>query len=493
MKKIKTLCGLMVALVVMLNAMLGGHLVVQAAETTSQEERTGYKQLICIDMEEEAEQSQEVILKYDKYKGSKWDKYSSDYFYKQLRTEEKILYDALYEVCMAYLTTSVDAIQEDGKPTGWMEKVTVPSGITKAETEKIVQLFYTNNPQFYFINEYYGYGGESIFLGIYSDFVSGAVRATATDQLFSKIDSWTTQMKNENTRLDQEKKAHDLIIENTLYQFGKYNQSCAGVFIEGKSVCAGYAEAFALLCNGVGIPTISVTSAEHEWNLIELYGEWYNVDCTWDDGNPGCYDIYFNKSDATINDAAHTIESIWNNFTMPKCMSDTVTMKGTYWEGRRCYVDGQPQSNVFYAPIRENPDMKWYYFAYSTDDISAGTKAYEYRTGWLRDEKNGKLHFAFPENGLLMADMWSSDSKYYFKSLDLAIGKFVANDGYTYFSYSEKAVINGKQVTGVVQSGWVIDEVTGDLYYCFPENNRMARGIQLGNYKFADSGKCLNP
>ena len=104
-----------------------------------------------------------------------------------------------------------------------------------------------------------------------------------------------------------------------------------------------------------------------------------------------------------------------------------------------------------------------------------------------------RLHFAFPENGLLMANMWSSDHKYYFDGLDLAIGKFVANDGYTYFSYGENAVINGQHVTGIVQSGWVMDEQTGDLYFCFPENCRMARGITLGKYVFDESGKCLNP
>ncbi|MEG0961852.1 MAG: DUF5722 domain-containing protein [Lachnospiraceae bacterium] len=164
-----------------------------------------------------------------------------------------------------------------------------------------------------------------------------------------------------------------------------------------------------------------------------------------------------------------------------------------YWEGKTYYVDGKKQSNVFLALTRENPDIQWYYFAYTTDDINAGTKAYEIRTGWLRDEKTGKLHFAFPENGLLMANMWSNDNKYYFDGLDLAIGKFVTKEGFTYFSYSENATINGQKVTGIVQSGWVIDENTGDLYFCFPENNRMARGIQLGKYVFADNGKCLNP
>lgn len=165
----------------------------------------------------------------------------------------------------------------------------------------------------------------------------------------------------------------------------------------------------------------------------------------------------------------------------------------SYWDGDTFYVKGEPQSNVFFAPTKEDPSTSWYYFAYSTADTSAGTAAYEIRTGWLRDEKTGKLHFAFPENGLLMANMWSNDHKYYFDGLDLAIGKFVADDGYTYFSYSENATIHGEKVTGVVQSGWVMDEQTGDLYYCFPENNKMAMGITLGRYVFDDTGKCLNP
>ena len=45
------------------------------------------------------------------------------------------------------------------------------------------------------------------------------------------------------------------------------------------------------IANDVGvdpeIPAITVTSDDHEWNEVYLEGNWYIVDATWDDGDPG--------------------------------------------------------------------------------------------------------------------------------------------------------------------------------------------------------------
>ena len=60
-----------------------------------------------------------------------------------------------------------------------------------------------------------------------------------------------------------------------------------GVFVDKKAICGGYSKAFSYLCDKVGIETITVTGdadgEAHMWNMVKLDGEWYNVDCTWDD------------------------------------------------------------------------------------------------------------------------------------------------------------------------------------------------------------------
>ena len=52
-------------------------------------------------------------------------------------------------------------------------------------------------------------------------------------------------------------------------------------------VCEGYAEAFKILCNQLGIPCVLVTGnangEAHAWNYTKVGGSWYGVDVTWND------------------------------------------------------------------------------------------------------------------------------------------------------------------------------------------------------------------
>ncbi len=63
------------------------------------------------------------------------------------------------------------------------------------------------------------------------------------------------------------------------------------VFVKGKALCVGYTLAFSYLCDKIGIPNIPVFSDDHIWNMVELDGKWYYVDCTWDElleNQPNC-------------------------------------------------------------------------------------------------------------------------------------------------------------------------------------------------------------
>ena len=68
---------------------------------------------------------------------------------------------------------------------------------------------------------------------------------------------------------------------------GENIHSAYGALFAGQAVCDGYAEAFLLLCKCAEIPCIFVTGTAagqaHAWNLVQLGGQWYHVDCAWDD------------------------------------------------------------------------------------------------------------------------------------------------------------------------------------------------------------------
>ena len=104
------------------------------------------------------------------------------------------------------------------------------------------------------------------------------------------------------SQLSQYKKIkaiNDWICDNVRYDYfhvdyeedGKchnlYVHSAASGFIDGHTVCSGYALMFYRLCAEAGIKAryiTSIPSQNHAWNIVELDGVYYNVDCTWDDG-----------------------------------------------------------------------------------------------------------------------------------------------------------------------------------------------------------------
>ena len=89
---------------------------------------------------------------------------------------------------------------------------------------------------------------------------------------------------------------HDYLVRNFAYDYdGLKTETATGKtvavrdaynFFKGKvGVCQAYMLALIALCDEVGIPCLPVTSDEmsHAWNLVQLDGEWYHVDITWDD------------------------------------------------------------------------------------------------------------------------------------------------------------------------------------------------------------------
>jgi transglutaminase/protease-like cytokinesis protein 3 len=81
-----------------------------------------------------------------------------------------------------------------------------------------------------------------------------------------------------------ESKASTFVVINTL--------------IEGKGVCEGYSDAFWMLMDILNIDCQCVYGGgNHEWNIVKIDGEWYNIDVTWNDG---LRNKYFLISDAKL-------------------------------------------------------------------------------------------------------------------------------------------------------------------------------------------------
>lgn len=309
---------------------------------------------IALDEETAEGEETEDISKSSAVYNNDWEKYGSYYFYNQLSTDEKAFWDALNKVCLKYMTTQADATKYNyGGTLYYYVDVVFSNALSLTDMNDVYQIFRYSNPQYYFLKGAYfktqrSNGAYGIAPCVYPAFAAGASRAGETGKVQSQAAAWQSQIDACATDAEKVKLIHDLVVSkveynHTLYNTGfanedkEYSQSAYSVFCTDLTVCAGYAQAFEMMCNGSGIDAVSVTSADHEWNKVRINDSWYNVDCTWDDVNDGISYYYFERSDYFYDTdpmdvyKSHTEESIWDGY-LPVCAIDTgatSTVSGT--------------------------------------------------------------------------------------------------------------------------------------------------------------------
>ena len=112
------------------------------------------------------------------------------------------------------------------------------------------------------------------------------------EQLYAETETWVSQyaLVPDDVYLLL---AHDALIRRCRYDAeANVSHTAYGAWIGGAAVCDGYAAAFCRLAEKRGIPCLTVRGAvleeegswiAHAWNLVQLSGAWYHIDCTWDD------------------------------------------------------------------------------------------------------------------------------------------------------------------------------------------------------------------
>lgn len=133
---------------------------------------------------------------------------------------------------------------------------------------------------------------------------------------------------------EKEKAVHDWIIAHVEYDPAavehpltlkdpvENHENPIGALIGGGAICYGYSSTFQLFMDALDIPCITVDGMAynedeaHSWNLVELDGQWYYVDVTWDDpmGAQPSY-TYFNVPAAVLE--AHG-PHIWDSAGLPE-------------------------------------------------------------------------------------------------------------------------------------------------------------------------------
>ena len=122
-------------------------------------------------------------------------------------------------------------------------------------------------------------------------------------------------------------KLHDDLAERVVYMETTNAHNAYGALVNGKCVCEGYARAYQILLNRLGIPCLTVPGVgttskgdePHAWNMLCIDGSWVQTDVTWDDGTP-VFHYYYNCTDAQILQD-HTQDGL--PYDLPACTDDS--------------------------------------------------------------------------------------------------------------------------------------------------------------------------
>lgn len=122
------------------------------------------------------------------------------------------------------------------------------------------------------------------------------------------------------TDLERIRTVYEWVIRNITYdQF--YARHGGYHALKGKAVCQGYALLLYRMLEGLGFKNIIVSGGNHMWNMVELEGNWYHLDATYDDLQEGIIMkkhhlnyANFLKSDSDMEKTEHK----WDQGTYPR-------------------------------------------------------------------------------------------------------------------------------------------------------------------------------
>lgn len=129
---------------------------------------------------------------------------------------------------------------------------------------------------------------------------------------------------------------HDWLLDQLEYDKSLKWSSAESALTRGLGTCQAYESAYAKLLTAAGIENAETrdTYDGHTWNAVKLDGEWYQVDCTWDDTSDNFYGdldqrhLYFCLTDGLMAIAHPGHEKI---YSADGYITRSTTLKNNYF------------------------------------------------------------------------------------------------------------------------------------------------------------------
>ena len=243
---------------------------------------------------------------------------------------------------------------------GYMNLKDFTVNLSRDELDYMFNCVLYDNPGIFWVGSSYSFSKSPMGIFVEPDYRCTAEEITVkSNELKSAVDKITAQSGTDSSDYGKEKFFHDYICKNTVYDlstYDKFGDTAYSVLIDGKAICEGYARAFKMLLDSVGIYSYLVVGKTenddgktegHMWNVVSVDGELYHVDLTWDDcdGELGemTY-LYFNMTDADIRMADFCAAGINDDLILEMRFSDdnaykTVKTKALNNETDRAFFD----------------------------------------------------------------------------------------------------------------------------------------------------------
>ncbi|WP_298481959.1 leucine-rich repeat protein [uncultured Ruminococcus sp.] len=239
------------------------------------------------------------------------DCYASYAGYHALDSDQQKIYNKLKEAAHTFYTGTDDAqsiTYSGGSMAYFAAASNSSSALTAEDIAEVVSMFRSDNPIYFFVGSYMLYSTTTSFSGttyinkVYvscmEEYTDGTVRQEERAVLENTISAVQDSMTDCTTALEYATAAHDWISDTITYAYDESGNpeesmtahSIIGVFDPAydRAVCEGYAKAFQLLLNAVGVENYYVVGlgngGGHAWNMARMDdGFFYYFDVTWDD------------------------------------------------------------------------------------------------------------------------------------------------------------------------------------------------------------------
>ena len=231
------------------------------------------------------------------------------YFYNQLDEKSRIIYRA-FESNKEQMKTGTYQIELG---TSFSDILSQSNGQEKLGEyyQSAIEAYTYDNPEIFYLSPKKMYlnietttrGGTST----YNVYINSGNEANylveefnskqAIDEAIAQIEQVKNQIiqnKTGNTYEDI-KMVHDYLVDTISYDSSLSKQNIYNIYgalVSRECVCEGYARAFKYLLDELDIPCVMVIGTatnsqgeteNHAWNYVQLNGNWYAVDSTWDD------------------------------------------------------------------------------------------------------------------------------------------------------------------------------------------------------------------